>query len=44
MKEGGAGNDSRSSGTMTVKLRGGLRAGIGRDTGGGRGDTGGRGG
>jgi hypothetical protein len=32
MKEGGAGKDSRSSGTITVEILGGLRANIGCDT------------
>lgn len=41
MKEGGAGNDSRSSGTITVEILGGLRKGMKGDTGGGLGDRGG---
>lgn len=32
MKEGGAGNDSRSSGTIAVEILGGLRADIGCDS------------
>ena len=34
MKEGGAGNDSRSSGTITGEILGGLRADMGREAGG----------
>jgi hypothetical protein len=38
MKEGGAGNDSRSSGTIAVEILDGLRGDMGGDAGGGLGD------
>lgn len=36
MKEGGAGNDWSSSGTIAIESRGGLRAAMGQNAGGGR--------